>query len=67
MSDFTQAETDRQDLVDNACHQLLCDLSGRELDWDIEHVHELVDAAQGVIVEKLGIMTEMEFYPFRQC
>ena len=66
MSDFTEAETDRQDVVDNACHQLLCTLAGvEELDWDIEHISEVREAAQTVICEKLTIMPEIEFYPYK--
>lgn len=62
---LTKAQLNRQDGVDNACHQLLCDLAGnRDLDWDLEHIGEVRSAVQEVLVDKLHLMTEMEFYPY---
>lgn len=61
---FTPRQTEQQDAVDNLCHRLLCDLAGQELEWDVEHYGEVRDAAQEVIVDKLGLMTEMDFYPY---
>lgn len=66
MRAFTQAELDRQDMVDNACHQLLCNLAGvEELDWNIEHISEVREVAQGIICEKLTIMPEIQYYPYK--
>ena len=63
---FTERQTERQDIVDNLCHLVLCDLAGKQLEWDVEHYGEIRDAAQEVIVDKLGIMTEMDFYPYSE-
>jgi len=61
--ELTQAQLDRQDRVDNACHTILERLSGRELPWDIELSDIVRDAVKDVIVDRLGLMTEMEFFP----
>lgn len=64
VDDFTPKEVERQDLVDNAIHRLLCELSGRKLPWDIELIGEVRDAVQ-MTFESHTIMTGKEFYPFR--
>jgi hypothetical protein len=65
---FTGAETDRQDIVDNLIYQLLTDLApwGSEIDWDIEYIAEVRDVIQEILVDELGLMTEMQFYPYRE-
>jgi hypothetical protein len=65
---FTQAETERQDIVDNLIYQLLTDLApwGIEIDWDMEYIGEVRDVIQEILVDKLGLMTEMQFYPYRE-
>ena len=61
---LTGKQLRRQDSVDNLCNALLEDLAGKEIDWDMEHISAVREAAQEVIVDKLHLMTEMEFYPF---
>jgi len=65
---FTQAETERQDIVDNLIYQLLTDLApwGAEIDWDMEYIAEVRDVIQEILVDELGLMTEMQFYPYRK-
>lgn len=68
---LTDGQTERQDYVDNACHRLLNELAigvannGRDIvEWDMEHISAIREAVQGVLVDKLHLMTEMEFYPY---
>ena len=70
---LTNAQTERQDMVDNACHRFLNELaaasdpgnSGSDvIDWDMEYISAIREAAQEVIVDKLHLMTEMKFYPY---
>ena len=65
---FTQAETERQDIVDNSIYQLLTDLApwGAEIDWDMEYIAEVRDVIQEILVDELGLMTEQKFYPYRE-
>jgi hypothetical protein len=69
---LTDAQVERQDLVDNLCHKLLNDLAGASIahhegflvEWDIEQISAVREAVQEVIVDKLHLMTEQEFYPY---
>jgi hypothetical protein len=65
---FTQAETERHDIVDNLIYQLLTDLApwGSEIDWDMEYIAEVRDVIQEILVDELGLMTKMQFYPYRE-
>lgn len=62
--ELTPAQVERQDVVDNACHALLQELAGKELEWDIAHIGDLVEVCKDIICTELAIMTEMEFYPY---
>lgn len=68
--EFTERETDRQDEVDNAIHQMLCDLApwgqGELIEWDIEDISNVRDVIQEILVDKLKLMTEQQFYPYRE-
>jgi hypothetical protein len=69
INSYTNEELDRQDLVDNAVQNILEELGGCEgskMGWDMEHIGEVRDAIQNVIVHCLGIMPEKEFYPYRE-
>jgi|WetSurSiteA1Bulk_404760.scaffolds.fasta_scaffold605391_1 hypothetical protein len=65
---FTDAETERQDIVDNLIYQLLTDLApwGAEIDWDIEYISRIRDVVQEILVDELGLTTEIKFYPYRE-
>ncbi len=63
--ELTQDQQDRQDWVDNACYGLLTELGGgKEIAWDMEHISTVREAVQNALVDKLHIMSEMEFYPY---
>ncbi len=63
MQELTKAQINRQDAVDTAIHQLLCELSGKDLEWNMAHIGDVFNACQDVICNQLKLMTEMEFYP----
>ena len=62
MDELTQAQLERQDLVDNAIRALLVELSG-ELCWNIEDIGSVRDTVFQVLHARTGV-PEMEFYPF---
>jgi hypothetical protein len=60
-------EIERQDCVDNAIHNFIEDMIPNAtdyLEWNIENIGIIRDALQEIIVDKLGLMTEQEFYPY---
>lgn len=61
---LTDAELARQDAVDNGCRNLIERLAGRPVDWNIEAIGRVRDAVEEVVVDRLGLMTRREFYPF---
>jgi hypothetical protein len=68
--ELTDAQIERQDIVDNDIYNLVCSLAGisedeqdEKLPWDIEWIGEIRDQIQEIITDK-KLMTEMEFYPF---
>jgi len=63
---LTDDQIERQDLVDNAIHNLLNDLApdGVVIEWDISYIHAVGDEVQEILVNKLHLMTEKEFYPY---
>lgn len=66
MTELTKEDLLRQDEVDNAIHNLLRYLSMGKVDvkWDIDDIGTVREAVKKVIVGKLHVMTEMEFYPY---
>jgi hypothetical protein len=63
--ELMKEQTDRQDIVDNACYGLICELAkASDVRWDIEYISKVREAVQNVIVDQLHIMSEMEFYPY---
>ena len=66
---WTGREEERQDCVDDACYDLICAFcpNGLEdIEWDIELIGKIRDALQEVLVDDLKLMTEQEFYPYRE-
>lgn len=70
---FTEAETERQDYVDNAIYSLMIELAeGRKnkrnkfVQWDMEDIGEIRDVIQEILVNRHEFMTEQEFYPYRE-
>jgi hypothetical protein len=66
--EFTNRETERQDWVDGSIFELLeqCAPDGAVIEWDIEDISEIREAIQEILVEKHKLMTELEFYPYRE-
>lgn len=64
--ELTRKGCERQDLVDGAIQDLLEAVApeGAEIEYDGQFMFEIRRAVQDVIVEKLGLMTAMEFYPY---
>lgn len=61
---LTNAEAERQDIVDNAIMELIEQLNpGEPLEWDIEDI-ATVRAEIAAILVKKGRCTEHEFYPY---
>lgn len=62
---WTGAEEERQDCVDNAIHALINDMArGHEVEWDIEDIANVREVLEGIIVDKLNLMTSYDFYPY---
>ncbi|MDD5547063.1 MAG: hypothetical protein PHO67_07935 [Candidatus Omnitrophica bacterium] len=64
--ELTSNQIDRQDCVESAIEELLRELSGKEIEHDMEIIDIVREAVQEVIVDRLHLMTEMEFYPYTQ-
>ena len=62
--EFTRQQLQRNDGVDNCCHRLLCDLAGKDLQWDMEHIGRVAEVAEDIICRKLKLMSLMEFRPY---
>jgi hypothetical protein len=62
--ELTDAQIERQDLVDSQIFDLLNNLNTTnvELDWDIEMIAKIRDCVRAWLEEKTGI-EEHEFYP----
>ena len=66
--EWTQAEEERQDIVDSCIFDLISELVPlykTSYEWDIEDIAEIREAIKEVVVDKRGLMTEQEFYPYR--
>jgi hypothetical protein len=76
-AELTRKELDQQDAVDGAIHDLIEDLAipfledkpdfnpDDPIDWDIEDISCVRDVVQNILVKKLKLCTEMQFYPYR--
>jgi DNA polymerase sigma len=65
MQKFTEGQIKRQDFVDNQIYDLVKQLtpSKREIEWNIEMIGDIRDTIQHWLVDKYGIVDELEFYP----
>ncbi len=66
---WTNAEEERQDDVDNAIYNLMVELAPWAFDnveWDMEYIGAVRNIIQEFLVDKLHLMTEQEFYPYRE-
>lgn len=64
MSTLTDAQVERQDTVHNACHKLICDLAGQDVEWDMEHIGDLADLVEEIVCDRLQLMSKVEFHPY---
>ena len=55
VNELSSKEIEQQDAVDNAIYELLCELIGVELPWDISIIHEIFDVIREKIYERFGI------------
>ena len=64
--ELTKEQENRCDCVDAACHMLIEELNPTvlEIDWDIEDIGRIRDVIEDIIVNKLKLCSEMEFYPW---
>lgn len=64
--ELTRAQLRRQDEVDNAILELVRSLApqGAPVEWDAEMVYTIRDKIEYWLCERLGVMSDMEFYPY---
>lgn len=66
---FTDKEIERQDTVDNAIQNLMVELAPwgvDDIEWNMEYIGEIRDTIKEFLVDKLHLMTEQQFYPYRE-
>ncbi len=63
-TELTRPEMERLDYVHNSIHQLICDLAGQDVDWDVEVIGEISDLVEEHVCTKLGLMKDYEFAPY---
>lgn len=64
MPELTKKQIKRQDFADNEIFELLENLSGKKLEWDIEAIASVRETIREYVVSNKNLMTEMEFYPY---
>lgn len=62
--DREEEEIERLDYVHSKIAQLLCDLAGQDVPWDINVIGEISDLAEKYICSELQIMPPEKFSPF---
>jgi len=63
-TELTNKEMERLDFVDNTIHQMICELAGREIEWDTEAIGDISDIVEELVCDKLKIMPDYEFAPY---
>lgn len=64
INELTKKQLERQDSVDNAIFELIQELAGGTLNWDIEMIADVRDIIQEWVVGKMKLCSEQDFYPF---
>ena len=66
MNELNENQLKRQDFVDNAIYELVCNInpSQQEIEWNIELIGGIRDVICHWLVERLAITDEMTFYPY---
>ena len=64
-TELTDEDIARQDSVDNAIYELICNLNPTNvnIEWDIEMISNIRDSISYEFVRR-GVCSENEFYPF---
>lgn len=64
---LTDKQIERQDEVDGAIMGMVVDLAPEkardDIEWDIEMIGRIRDEVIGWVCDRLGLMSEEEFYP----
>jgi len=65
MTNLTKKQLARQDLVDNAIHKMMNEVSlnGIKIEWDMDKISWIRTFVQSHLCEEFG-WSEQEFYPF---
>ena len=66
MNVINESQLERQDFVDNAIYELVCNInpSQQEIEWNIELIGGIRDMIFHFLVERHAITDEMTFYPY---
>ena len=64
--ELSKKQIDRQDFVDNSIYKLLQNLnpSVLEIKWDIDQISQIREEIENIIVKKMNLCSEQEFYPY---
>lgn len=46
------------DVIDNACHKLLEEIAGKDLEWNVEAFGEVRDTVEKVLWDDYGVLLE---------
>ena len=65
MENLNEDQIRRQDFVDNKIYELVNQLvpSEKKIGWNIEMIGDIRDTIQHWLVDKYGLVDELEFYP----
>ena len=65
MENLNEDQIKRQDFVDNKIYELVNQLvpSEKKIGWNIEMIGDIRDTIQHWLVDKYGLVDELEFYP----
>jgi len=65
MENLNEDQIKRQDFVDNKIYELVNQLvpSEKKIGWNIEMIGDIRDTIQRWLVDKYGLVDELEFYP----
>ena len=63
MKELTEAQIERQDLVDNAIQELLKKIIRDDIEWDISVISEVRESIESYLCRIYDI-PEYEFYPW---
>ena len=62
--ELSRQEMDRLDFVHNTIHQMICQLAGQEVEWDVEVIGEISDLVEELVCRRLKLMSDRQFAPY---